>query len=103
MASVYVHLSGKNTDNAILKVYGKVIEETVKGGVLMPIQCLRCKTGNESTNKFCKLCGLPLDEVTQRNLLTEEFRHKEANRLMDSLLKDDKVVKLLMSKLKQTQ
>lgn len=103
MASVYVHISGKNTDNAILKVYGKVVEETVKGGVLLPVECLRCKTSNKSTNKFCKLCGLPLDEVTQRSLLTEEFRQKEANKLMDTLLKDEDVLKLLMSKLKQSQ
>jgi len=101
MASVYVHLSGKNTDTAVLRMYGKVVEEEVKRGVLLPKECLRCKTQNEPTNKYCRLCGLPLDEATQREIITNEYRQKEAGKLMDLLLKDEGVMKLLMEKLKQ--
>ena len=101
MASVYVHLSGKNTDSAILKVYGKVIDEEVKGGVLVPLECPRCKTENETTNKFCKLCGIPLDEKSQRELISKESQQIEANKLMNVLLKDKDIVNVLMEKLKE--
>ena len=99
MASVYVHLSGKNTDTAVLRMYGKVIEEEVKGGVLLPMDCMRCKTQNEATNKFCRLCGLPLDEQTQHDLITNEYRQKEAGKIMDLLLKDKEVMALLQKKM----
>lgn len=99
MASVYVHLSGKNTDNAILKVYGKVIEEEVKGGALLPSICIRCKTENEATNKFCKLCGIPVDKETQRELISNEARTAEASNIMDNLLQDKEVMELLAKKM----
>lgn len=101
MASVYVHLSGRNTDQAILKVYGKVIEHEVKGGVLLPKACPRCKTENEATNKFCKLCGIPLDTETQHQLIVKEAQQTEANNLMNTLLKDKDVIALLTQKLKE--
>ena len=99
MASVYVHLSGKNTDAAILKVYGKVVEEEVKGGVLVPKTCLRCKTENETTNKFCKLCGIPLDTETQRELISKEVQQVEASKIMNTLLQDQEVMALLQKKM----
>jgi len=62
MAGTYVHLSARDTDEAILgKVYGISKEkEDRKETKLKPIVCSRCKTVNEATNKFCKACGMPL-------------------------------------------
>lgn len=99
MASVYVHLSGRNTDSAILKVYGKKIEEEVKGGVLIPVGCPRCKTENESTNRFCKLCGMPLDADAQKEIITREVTQGEASKLMDSILQDKEMVTMFMKRL----
>jgi len=99
MAAVYVHLSGRNTDSAILKIYGKKIEDEVKGGVLLPKGCPRCKIENESTNKYCKLCGIPLDEEVQRELMMKEFKHDEAGKIMNLLLRDKEIVNLLSEKL----
>jgi predicted amidophosphoribosyltransferase len=73
----------------------------VKGGVLLPRECLRCKTQNEATNKFCKLCGLPLSEETQRDLIANEYKQKEADNLMNNLLKDPEVLAILSRKLKE--
>lgn len=59
MAGTYVHLSGKDVDDAILKVYGMVKEEAKPQ--ISSKECSRCGTINEVTNKICKKCGLPFD------------------------------------------
>ncbi len=67
MAQVYVHLSGRDVDDAILEGYGlKEREETL--GTL-PIECPRCKAKTASDGSFCRRCGLPLGEgVTLQTL-----------------------------------
>ena len=73
MASVYVHLSGRNTDEALLKVHGKVIiKEESEMKFLDPKECSRCKTINEPTNKFCKLCGNILDEKIREEIIKKD-------------------------------
>jgi len=61
MASVYVHLSGKDTDDAILKLYGKVKESKKEDKApLAPKVCPRCGKENACTDAFCVKCGAPL-------------------------------------------
>jgi integrase/recombinase XerD len=60
MASVYVHLSGKDMDDAVLKMYGLKTEETHE--MLRPGRCPRCKTVNAEGSVYCHICGLPLLE-----------------------------------------
>jgi len=63
MASVYVHLSGRDVDEALLKMHGiQTDDESGENNILAPKVCIRCKTSNPASNKFCGLCGLPLDE-----------------------------------------
>jgi len=61
MAAVYVHLSGKDMDNAILKMHGiekdTHINETLKVG-----KCPRCHEINQDKASFCFKCGMPLTE-----------------------------------------
>jgi integrase/ribosomal protein L37E len=60
MASVYVHLSGKQLDESIDKMFG--IESKEEKSKLSPIvKCPRCGEENDIASKFCKRCGLPLD------------------------------------------
>jgi integrase len=62
MAAVYVHLSGRDTDNAILHVNGIETENGEKSGsVLKPKNCPRCEFVNGATSKFCNRCAAPLD------------------------------------------
>jgi len=60
MPSIYVHLSGRDVDDAILDVYGlkKIEEEKPK---LTPRICPRCGMSNVYDAKFCSRCGLALD------------------------------------------
>ena len=60
-ASTYVHLSGRDTDKAILAMHG-LIEEDVSKDKLQPIECLRCGIKNDPAAKFCSGCSLGLDE-----------------------------------------
>lgn len=60
MASVYVHLSGKDVDEALLKARGIEVgkEEKPKQAVKV---CSKCNETNSYLAHFCKRCGSPLD------------------------------------------
>jgi integrase/recombinase XerD len=73
MTSVYVHVSGRDQDNAILKAYGLKVEEN-KDIEDRPITCPRCYEVNDSNAKYCRRCWLPFDE---KLALDYENREKE--------------------------
>lgn len=60
MAGIYVHLSGKETDGALLKAHGLKKEKELTKAKEWKI-CHRCKERNEPTFQFCARCGTPLD------------------------------------------
>jgi hypothetical protein len=60
-ARTYVHLSGRDTEKAILGMYGMVKEEE-KEVKMKPIKCPRCGLMNDPFSKFCSGCSLGLDE-----------------------------------------
>jgi integrase/recombinase XerD len=45
MSQIYVHLSGRNMDDTLLKAYGITKENTPKEKDLAPAQCPRCSQG----------------------------------------------------------
>lgn len=101
MASVYVHLSGRDVDKAILKVYGiKTNDDEQEENKLKPINCNRCEFTNSATNKFCSRCGLPLDLATALDLDKERSK---ADELMNELVKDPEVMALLKEKIKESK
>ncbi len=71
MTSVYVHLSMRDQDNAILKAYGIKINE--KNEIEeKPKKCPRCDYLNPSNARYCHNCWLPFDEK-----LALEYEEKE--------------------------
>jgi site-specific recombinase XerD/phage FluMu protein Com len=60
-ARTYVHLSGRDTDRAILEMHG-VIEEEKEKDKKKPIKCPRCNIINDPFARFCMGCSLGLDE-----------------------------------------
>jgi len=61
MASIYVHLSGEDVDESLLKAKGiKVEKEREEVKPLVRI-CQKCNEPNSSLSHFCKKCGSPLD------------------------------------------
>jgi integrase/recombinase XerD len=87
MPAVYVHLSGRNVDNALFKLNGIKTEKEVnqEERPLKPQQCERCSEVNPPTNKFCARCGAPLDLQTAISL---QNARESTDELMANLMKD---------------
>ena len=84
MAGTYVHMSGRDMNNAILKMNGLKSKEEVKQE-FSPKKCKRCEMVNSPNGKFCMRCGSPLDIET---VISVEENMKESNHIMTALLKD---------------
>jgi integrase len=98
MPAVYVHLSGRDTDSALLKMYGLEKKETKKEQAkLAPLKCSRCQQMNDPTVRFCAKCGLPLKIEAA---LEVEQQRRQADDIMNKLLDDPEVRKYLLTKLK---
>jgi ribosomal protein L40E len=99
MASTYVHLSGRNIDNALLKLNGIKTEDEVNSEEhsLRIKTCMRCQEVNSPTNGFCSRCGSPLDPRTAMLLHEEESK---IDGIMDRLLDDAEFKEFLRVKMK---
>ncbi len=64
MAATYVHLSGRDIDNSLLKLYhiGEAKTEIEEPAIQLK-DCKRCKEKNSPISSFCYKCGNPLDVV----------------------------------------
>lgn len=92
MASVYVHLSGRDLDKELLKMYGiEDIEE--KKGELLSVQCPHCRTLNTSGAQICNNCRMPLtvDEVIRK----EERIADLSTDLIELVAKNPEIAELL--------
>jgi len=74
MAGVYVHLTGKDLDEDLLKIAGVEIKEKSQVSPLLKLECPRCGTKNPVNNTFCGLCGLVLDET---KAISQELDHEK--------------------------
>jgi len=104
MASIYIHLSGRDVDNAILKVYN--IDNHEDDGVeskLKPKDCSRCNEINPATNRFCSKCGMVLDNETMIRIVERDMKRKEADEILDELMQDEDFREILFSKIKDTR
>jgi len=60
--SIYVHLSGRDVDPAILRHSGVEVEESIEAKrVLAPRACQRCGFSNPASARFCNRCSAALD------------------------------------------
>jgi len=85
MPRVYIHLSGRDVDEAILRVYGLVKEEETRPK-LTPVQCPRCNMLNDGESRYCSRCGLPLAKDAQVDVIAEEMLIREFH---DAILNDE--------------
>ena len=96
MPRVYVHLSGRDVDQKILRIHGVIKESQVEKRTLERRKCQRCGTENPPEGHFCTVCAAPLDARTAFEL----ERHREAaDEAMNMLIQDAEVQKLLKRKL----
>ena len=90
MASIYVHLSGRDVDNALLELQGLKTQATNESKLKLKI-CPRCDERNSPDAKYCKRCALTLDVETL----------EWENRMMDELLRVPAVKRYLRNALKK--
>jgi len=93
MASIYVHLSGRDVDNALLKLNGMETQEKKEEEKFKVIICPRCKKSNSFDAKFCSFCGMCLD--VKASVEVEELRSK-VDQLMTELVKNPEVLEALL-------
>jgi ABC-type uncharacterized transport system ATPase subunit len=67
---------------------------------MRPKKCFKCNTINEATNRFCKLCGLPLDKEEAERILKADVDRTQADEIMNTLIKDPEILELIRKKLK---
>lgn len=72
MPRIYVHLSGRDIDKAIMRYYGLEEEEEKKEVEVKPKKCPRCGYLNAPTDIYCGRCALILDEGERAKLEMEE-------------------------------
>ena len=92
MPAVYVHLSGKQVDDAILKMHGIVKEEEQKVQ-LTATKCLRCGHLNGPTSSFCAQCGMTLN--IEAAMSVEDLRADRAMKVMEIISKNPELLAVL--------
>jgi len=95
MAATYVHLSGRDVDNAMLALQGMVKPEEKTEEVMKVHICSRCQEKNSPIAKFCLRCGSPMD--AQIAMQVEEHR-KIGNEVLSELAKDPETLEFLFKK-----
>ena len=102
MPGTYVHLSGRDVYNTLLKLNKiKVSEKAESEMDFSQKNCTRCSLDNPPANKFCSRCGMILDEKSARDLVTSSMERARADNIMDGLLKDPEFRNMLKKKLQQ--
>ncbi len=71
MAATYVHLSGRDIDNAVLQANGQTPKNEEAKPKLNVKVCPRCRNLNSITSTYCSTCGTGLDIST---VMKEEDR-----------------------------
>lgn len=99
MASVYVHLSGRDVDNAILQTYGMAPIENKKDEKLSPKNCSRCSFVNSTIAKFCSKCGYVLSAETVYQV---ENERQKADEIMNKLMANPEFKKFILEKAIET-
>lgn len=91
MPATYIHLSGSQVDDALLKMYGLKPEEQIP--TLSYQICTRCKLKNGATSDFCSQCGATLRVETAISM--DEKREELMLKLMKLVENDLQIAKIL--------
>jgi len=90
-AGTYVHLSGRDINNSMNKIYG--IKEEEQENEL--VKCWRCNWLNRKTLTICENCGLALASEKAVMLGKKTTKDISLNKIMKTLLEDDIFKKFL--------
>ena len=89
MAATYVHLSGRDIDNAVLQANGAKVDNSVIEPKLKVKVCRRCQFSNPIESKYCNRCGAQLDETL---IMEVQNKEKDIKQAIAEALKDPKTI-----------
>ncbi|MBI5047218.1 hypothetical protein HZC07_05830, partial [Candidatus Micrarchaeota archaeon] len=95
MASIYVHLSGRDVDNAILDVYGLKHKEKQEIEKFQPMICDRCNCSNSPGSRICSNCGHSFAAGTPKQT--------NGQNLLAEIMKDPEIKKIILEKLMEKE
>ena len=88
MASQYVHLSGRDLDNAVLGLYGITTEEEKSAVKISQEKCPRCEMPNPSNFMLCRRCGSALNDESAMQII--ENKHEQSLSVMSEVIRQFK-------------
>ena len=91
MPSVYVHLSGRDVEDAILQLNNIKPKNEEKPAVVPTLKCYRCNEVNSIGNKFCWKCGAPLQQESIERVKTVKNIVSEVTMYIFEKMKERKV------------
>jgi integrase len=95
IASIYVHLSGRDVDDAILSLHGMKAEQQKERDGFKVVGCSQCSTKNAPGAQLCMKCGHTLGAGIG---VQQESEPKQMG-MMSEPLKDPEVRELLLKKM----
>lgn len=95
MAQIYVHLTSKDLDHALLEAHGIAVEEKAETApsVLKPLSCARCGFENPVSHLFCGRCGMILKKTAPLTVEDKIARKVLALEKMKSLCLEEGLTK----------
>ena len=92
MPQTYIHLSGKDIDREIMKIYG--LEEEKEENKKK--KCPRCLKNYKGSEKFCPRCGAPLDQETaMKTQEAREITNKLAKAIIEGEISKEKLAEIV--------
>jgi len=105
MPSTYVHMSGREVDDAILAMNGMQVESKKEQQKMQPRVCPRCDTINAFDAKHCNKCGGILDVQyaieLQEKIELEHQKRAESDDMMNLLFSDKETQEFIRCKLRR--
>ena len=89
-AATYVHLSQRDTDRAILSMYGLLEKKEEENEKLISVKCPRCHQNNSPGARFCYYCGMALDV---KAAMEADEREKQLGIGISQLLEDPELAR----------
>jgi len=85
--SVYIHLNSADVNDKRLELETGIKVERITKSTLLDVECPRCKTKNDSSNRYCSLCGLPLgrDEISKDIGILELLRSDYGKKMQEQV------------------
>lgn len=96
MAQIYVHLSGRDLDNALLELHGLKAQERKEEKFRVKV-CPRCEEKNSPDAMYCKRCAFPIDAEAmdwENKTMNELVRIPQVQRYLKKTLRSMLLKKL---------